>query len=870
VTTICESCPSRQQCFGDGPETTPLVIVGEAPGRQEVVAGRPFVGPSGKLLDSILREFGVPRDAVYMTNVVMCRPTGPDGRDIAPSRQAVHACHNRLVSDIRDRSPKIVLAVGATAAQTLLGTEQKISEIAGAMQWNEDIGSFVIPTYHPAAVLHGSSGFFDAIYEATKRAVRIAQGRQALPPKVVELDWKLCRSTAESIEALEQLLDSNPSVIAFDTESKTSSKIGPRAKEDEWVMGQFYVGPGTQAFAINMRTMQFNEKFMKRHDQLLNVPGIEWRMHNKAYDLQVLSANGLTRPANVTCTMALMIGLTERGEETGLKAASRTYDNAAYYETGLYDAGYHWMTGPRNWTQWEALAKYGCLDVYHTYNLGEILPPLLEEERTMELNTNLLQPAASTFADWSYDGAKVDLPYANELEREWLPIIEAAEAKMQVYARDCGFPTDPVEAGMTGQKKAQLCEVCIPLMDLSNIMTLQSLSRTEWRTWCRDNGGGDPSCAKCMKRRFVLVSDDTLNVRSYKQLQHLAFDILGMHHPEYNKRSTEEVFLAYNENHQFVQHLRAIRELDHLLRNYVRGISDDVWSDDRVHPDFLLYGTVTGRLSIHNPPLQTLPKWGVDPKNAKLIRRLFVPDDDECFIAEADYKNLELFIAWHYSGDDNLGRALTVQDFHTATASAIFNKPYDEVTGADRFQSKFVTFGITYGRGSWSLAQGELKELTGGDEREAQRYIDRFWGLYPDYKRVYDQWIYDAIHKGELRTPMGRVRRWRLIDKSKLNHIKNQAVNSPIQALASDTCLSAGIRLSRMLKERGWGRVLFPVHDSLVFNLKKAHKTEALRLIRTVMTTPPYETHIKLFVDIECGPSLGEVEKWEDPIDFAV
>jgi DNA polymerase-1 len=240
-----------------------------------------------------------------------------------------------------------------------------------------------------------------------------------------------------------------------------------------------------------------------------------------------------------------------------------------------------------------------------------------------------------------------------------------------------------------------------------------------------------------------------------------------------------------------------------------------------------------------------------------------VTDASRHLIIDVDYKNLELFVAWHYSGDENLGRALTKEDFHRRTASAIFNKAYDDVTGLDRFNSKFVTFGIAYGRSAWSLAQGELLDLTGGNERRAQEFVDRFWGLYPKYKDVYDSWQRDALKLGELRTPMGRVRRWRLITPDKKNAIKNQAVNFPIQSLASDICLHALIRLNKMLPAMGLGHVLFTVHDSLVFEVPEDRLHEAIEVIEREMVKSPFPTHIQLFVDIEVGPTLGEVEKYE-------
>src|SRR5690606_29626344 len=108
---------------------------------------------------------------------------------------------------------------------------------------------------------------------------------------------------------------------------------------------------------------------------------------------------------------------------------------------------------------------------------------------------------------------------------------------------------------------------------------------------------------------------------------------------------------------EVTQLLKKFRERAHLHRTYVKGILDDVDIDGRVHPDFLLFGTVTGRLSIRNPPLQTIPKWGVNSELAKLVRKQFVAEEGYVLV-EADYSQLELRVAWHYSKDKALGDAI--------------------------------------------------------------------------------------------------------------------------------------------------------------------------------------------------------------------
>jgi uracil-DNA glycosylase family 4 len=613
MTTRCESCPQfGQQCEGDGPSQANLVIVGEAPGKQEVVHGKPFIGPSGNLLNMTLKELGMPREEVYVTNAVMCRPVDGNGNDTKPGKAMLSACHNRLVGDVRSRAPRVVLAVGGTAAKALTGATDGISKVQGTMHWNEELQCYVIPTYHPTAVLHGNTGYFDDIYETTKRAIRFAQGVTPLPDKDFKLDWEFVTSRERAREILRTWC-LYATRLAFDTESRTKTDQ-PRPAEDEWILSQFY--DGIKAYAIPTSIMPFDTL-----TTLLLKDDLEWDMHNMAYDRQVLLANGRPVPKLNQDTMCWGLGLTERGEQVGLKALSRTYCNADYYEQELTEHGFTWKQGPRTKQQWLDLGKYGCLDTYYTWQLRDILPPLCEAEGTTELVEGLLHEAALAFTDWESFGAAVDLEYAQSLEDAWSPKIDAAIAQVQEYATKQGFPQNDCAKNQT---KPVPCPECIKeYEDAHGKLNCLGEDRLQWRKELAATDFGDPSCRRCMKRRYVLVRDDAINVRSFVQMQHLCYDILRMRHPD-RVRSCDEAFWSYNERHPLAQLVAQYRELDHIRSNYIRGIADDVWSDGRVHPDFLLFGTVTGRLSIRNPPMQTIPKWGVNPENAKLVRKMFV------------------------------------------------------------------------------------------------------------------------------------------------------------------------------------------------------------------------------------------------------
>lgn len=146
--TGCRLHEGRQHVvFGEGNPRARVVVVGEAPGREEDRTGRPFVGPAGKLLDLLLLTAGFPREEVYICNVIKCRP--PENRD--PMRDEVEACSTYLRRQLDAIQPTVLLALGKFAAQTLIGSEQSISALRGGV--HSFSGIPLVVTFHPAFLL---------------------------------------------------------------------------------------------------------------------------------------------------------------------------------------------------------------------------------------------------------------------------------------------------------------------------------------------------------------------------------------------------------------------------------------------------------------------------------------------------------------------------------------------------------------------------------------------------------------------------------------------------------------------------------------------------------------------------------------------
>ena len=151
ATCTCVKCPlgltRTKFVFGTGNPAATLMIVGEAPGADEDAQGEPFVGRAGQLLTKILEAIGFRRDEVYICNILKCRPPG----NRKPLPEEVDLCIPYLRKQIALVKPKVILALGLTAAENLLGTSESLGRLRGRILQYE--GTPLMVTYHPAALL---------------------------------------------------------------------------------------------------------------------------------------------------------------------------------------------------------------------------------------------------------------------------------------------------------------------------------------------------------------------------------------------------------------------------------------------------------------------------------------------------------------------------------------------------------------------------------------------------------------------------------------------------------------------------------------------------------------------------------------------
>jgi DNA polymerase len=145
----CSLCKTRKNIvLGEGSKTSKILFLGEAPGRQEDLQAKPFVGSAGKFLNEILREAGLKRENIYITNIVKCRPPG----NRAPRNDEIKACAPYLEEQIKELKPKIIVLLGNSAARALLDKTIQLTKAHGTTYKKDNIIYFIM--YHPASALY--------------------------------------------------------------------------------------------------------------------------------------------------------------------------------------------------------------------------------------------------------------------------------------------------------------------------------------------------------------------------------------------------------------------------------------------------------------------------------------------------------------------------------------------------------------------------------------------------------------------------------------------------------------------------------------------------------------------------------------------
>jgi DNA polymerase-1 len=366
-----------------------------------------------------------------------------------------------------------------------------------------------------------------------------------------------------------------------------------------------------------------------------------------------------------------------------------------------------------------------------------------------------------------------------------------------------------------------------------------------------------------LEDELYVLAGERFNLGSPKQLGDILFDKLSL--PGGRRTRTG----AWSTDADILEELAALghelparilewRQLAKLRSTYTDALPQHInRQTGRVHTQFALAATTTGRLSSTEPNLQNIP---IRTEEGRRIRQAFVAAPERRLIS-ADYSQIELRLLAHIAEVPTLRQAFADGiDIHAMTASEMFGVPVDGMPGEVRRRAKAINFGIIYGISAFGLAN-QLSIPRGEADAYIKRYFERFPGIR-DYMESTRQFVHRT---GYVETIFGRrihVRDVRAQSAAQRAFGERQAINAIIQGSAADIIRRAMVRLPAALAEEDLGaQLLLQVHDELVIEVAESDADRVCQVARRVMEKAPHpmvELRVPLVVEAHAGMNWGE------------
>lgn len=347
------------------------------------------------------------------------------------------------------------------------------------------------------------------------------------------------------------------------------------------------------------------------------------------------------------------------------------------------------------------------------------------------------------------------------------------------------------------------------------------------------------------------LAGEEFNIQSPKQLGEIIFGKLGIavgKKTQKGYKTDAATLQKLVDRHPIINLILEYRNYSKILSTYTVSLENAKFPDEKIHTIFKQTLTRTGRLSSVEPNLQNIPIRG---EEGRKVRKAFIPTND--IFLSIDYSQIELRILAHISGSKELIEAFrNDQDIHTKVAADIYGVAESEVTKLMRSTAKAVIFGIVYGISGFGL--GENLNI---NARDASKFIEKYYELYPGVKNYMDNIIKEAYQNGCVRTLFNRKRT--IEELNNRNYMVRSsgeriALNTPIQGTSADIIKKAMVLVFEEFKKQNIkSKMVLQIHDELVIDTLNEEVEVVTKIVREVM-----ENVILLSVPLKVGIVSGK------------
>ncbi len=841
---------------GSGPDNPVWLFVGEAPGKNEDRAGKPFVGKFGKVLRGILKNCGFDLDMVGFTNSNRCWP-GEGNR--TPKRKEIVACNPFLIEEIKRRKPKVVILLGAVASESILGNKA-ITKTRGIVHDNEELGCKVIATFHPGLISRQPKKF-KVWAEDLQLAKSLGEGGDGLtklhPGWVVATKMEIVKSTLS-------LVSKWKTIPTLDIEYHGE----PWEEDSLLLMISFAFSP---SFSVSIPVFKSDSPFsQEEREEILEM--LKDALENRArLGLKVGAYNGNADMGWMKKRYGWKLPDLDRDPYLGEHLLYEDSKNPKlsdlaikYTEYGNYDALLRKLLieepekynpskgGSYDNFPIELLGPYNAADSAVTLIIGNAQHEIMQHKpRMVWLYKNVVVPANKVIAEFHNNGVKIDLDLVAEFQdsyprriaeclaeiRFMVPSIEIFE-QMKIDELEAAWQEKykkwwaVEEVRLAEDKKARkplkhpvFTFEYKPTSDFHNREIIFGIDKVKpagewanngtWRTW-KTKGGA------------------------------LSID----------KKARQQL----RDKHPLPALLDDYKTLVKMYGTYIKNLSKTD-SKGIYHPWFDLTGTVTGRAASN---LQQLPKTG----KSKDIKRLITTRFPGGQLLNVDISQGELRMVAIVSRDEKLIEVFQQGgDAHVTVATDVYAVPAEEVTPTMRDACKTIGFGVIYQQGDEALAKS-----LGWKKKKATQFKKEYFEVYKGVKKLVAWLETAAIKKGYVYNLMGRERKlpdaalegtW-YENRNNIglkNRALRQAVNFPIQSLLRDMMLWAQCKiLEAFEKEKLRSLLCAEVHDSIIVDVAPGELQFVKIIVKTILENLPFDwITVPIVADVQVGPNLAEM-----------
>lgn len=825
----CGLCKTRKQVVnGTGPLNAKIMIVGEAPGSTENTTGCPFTGDSGKYLDKMLAKAGLSRTDIRTTNVVRCLPAAPPPEYVrAPTWEEMQTCLPYLEQEIAAIKPNVIVPVGNIALRAVLGTKKaNITDHRGTEMWSEKYGCKIMPTFHPSAVMRNPK-YEDTVVQDFARIKASAEYPALTETKVGSY------LVIDTIELFDEFIERIKQVETFVFDIETS---GLNWQKDKIMCISFSWKEKTACLVPLL-------KYIGREEEHTEIKKRRTRK----------TKNGQTLILDKEVPVVVKRIVDDYEDFWKDKQAYVLSKLKEVFESNVGKAAQN--------------AKFDCKFLMKSFGWqvnNLVFDTLLAHHLLNENIEHGLDDLTITYTDM---GA-----YWTPLEN-WFKASKIASEKRN-YARvptEILWPYAMSDADATYRLMVKFQDLLAKdsLEDLFYRLVMplnNNLLQVEYEGMKIDRDSLNQAKEELEKE----ISDLSIEIKaetgeidldSPQQLSELFFQKLKLPitktTPKGAPSTDEEALNNLAGYHSVPKKILAYRGVQKLYNTYVCGIEELLDENDRVHTNFLLHGTVTGRLSSRNPNLQNIPA------DDKRIKNMFVVEPDYVLV-ESDMGQIEFRWWAQYSQDPQMLADLRAGlDIHRVTAASALDIPPEQVTDKQRTAAKRIVFGLLFGMGAAKLAR-----QNDCSESHAKKVIRQFFYKYPVAQSWLEQIVSEARRTGQVRSFFGRIRRLPGInhpDDEIRSEAERQAKNSPIQGAASDmTCNAANRIVLRFLADGIRGKLRLLVHDAIYTEVHKDDLVKAIKIIKEEMEKPIKGFNVPLIAEVKTGTRWGQMQKWSN------